>query len=245
MNDDVLFASAPYLAVCVLLVAAAYRSLNTTGPPVDTLHRPDDESPAVRTMAVACALALAALHTVLLSAPDAVLRWNRDGRRLLALESAGVLIGAVCLAGLARMIWRHRPAPAARRDTAIGNVVTVTLIGVAIVSGLMLALLYRWASSWSVVTLTPYVVSLMNGKPRVEFVARMPFLVRLHVFSTFAIVAAIPFTAAGSAALVAMRRAAAGASAPAAQMIRSRGIAAGDWTRRLVRPLVSWKDEES
>jgi nitrate reductase gamma subunit len=192
---------------------------------------------------VGASLALVVLHVVLLSAPDAVLRWNRNELRLLLLESAGFLVGAVCLIALGRRIWRHRPG--LRHGTAIGDVVMATLIGVEVVSGLMLALLYRWASSWSVVTLTPYLASLMHFNPRVELVASMPFLVRLHVFSTFAIAVAIPFTTVGATALVAIRRAVGPVAAPVTRSSQLCVAAAGEWTRRLVRPLVSWNDEGS
>ena len=244
MNDDLLFASAPYIAACAMLVAAAHRFLAPSDQAVDRLRRPDNGAPVVRMVAGGASLALAALHAVLLSAPEAVLGWNSNGRRRVALESAGILIGAVCLIALGRMIWRHRPS-GPDHGTAIGDVVMSTLLGIAIVSGLMIAILYPWASSWSVVTLTPYAISLMNVNPRVELVASMPFLVRLHVFCTFAIFVAIPFTRVGSTALVWMRRVAATAAMPVTRTSRLLGAAAGEWTRRLLRPLVSSNDERS
>jgi nitrate reductase gamma subunit len=61
------------------------------------------------------------------------------------------------------------------------------------VSGVAIALVYRWASSWSVVTLTPYVLSLPSAHPRVDLVASTPFLVRLHVLGAFASIALMPF----------------------------------------------------
>jgi len=243
MNDDVLFASAPYIAACALLAGAAYRSLALSDEAVDRLPRPHAGSRVVRTIAGCASLALLALHLVLLSAPDAVLRWNRDERRLLLLEIAGFLVGVVCLVTLGRMIRRHKSGLC--HGTAIGGVAMSTLIGIEIVSGLMLALLYRWASSWSVVTLTPYAVSLMNFNPRVELVASMPFLVRLHVFCAFTTLVAIPFTTVGSTAVVAVRRAARTVAGPVTRTSRLVGAAAGDWTKRRVRPLVGWNDEGS
>jgi nitrate reductase gamma subunit len=245
MNDDVLFASAPYIAACALLAGAAYRCLALSDPAVDRLPRPQAGSRVVRTIAGCASLALLALHLVLLFAPDAVLRWNRDERRLLLLEIAGFLVGAVCLVTLGRMIRCHRSASGPCHGTAIGGIAMSTLIGIEIVSGLMLALLYRWASSWSVVTLTPYAVSLMNFNPRVELVANMPFLVRLHVFCAFTTLVAIPFTTVGSTAVVAVRRAARTAAAPVTRASRLVGAAAGEWTKRRVRPLVGWNDEGS
>jgi len=42
--------------------------------------------------------------------------------------------------------------------------------------------------------LTPYIGSLLRGEPAVDLVGQMPFVVRLHVFSVFAMLAVVPFT---------------------------------------------------
>jgi len=62
------------------------------------------------------------------------------------------------------------------------------------VSGLAIAVVYRWASTWSAATLTPYVLSIPAGAPRKEYVEALPFLVQLHVFTAPAALAAAPFT---------------------------------------------------
>ena len=67
MNDDVLFASAPYVAACALLIAAAYRALALSDGALDLGRRPDDGSPVGRTIAGGAFLALLVLHIVLLS----------------------------------------------------------------------------------------------------------------------------------------------------------------------------------
>jgi len=246
MNDDALFASAPYIAACAMPVAAVwFLARSDWAIAVERRQPGGDGVAAVGIIVRGASLALVALHILLLSAPDVVLGWNRDERRLLTLESAGLVVGAVCLIALVGSIWRQRRVSDRGDDTPIGDVVMLTLVGIEMVSGLTLALLYRWASSWSAVTLTPYVVSLVHLNPRVELVASLPFLVRLHVFSTFAIAVAIPFTTVGAAVLAAVRRVAAPAAAPVARASHVLVAAAGERTRRLVRPLVSSNDERS
>jgi nitrate reductase gamma subunit len=44
--------------------------------------------------------------------------------------------------------------------------------------------------------LTPDLWSLGKGEPAIELVEQMPFLIRLHVFSWFAVIAVVPFTSA-------------------------------------------------
>jgi len=245
MNDDLLFSAAPYVAALAWLVATTYRSvagLLERSPQSD--RHVDPASPFLHKIVGGSALALIALHLALLVAPAAILGWNVSEPRLLLLEAAGLIAGAMCLIGLGRRIWR-RVVSGSGHVPSISDGILTTLIGMEIVSGLMLALFYRWASSWSVVTLSPYAVSLIHFNPRVELVAGMPLLVRLHVFCTFAMLVAMPFTTVGSMAVVAVRCAAATTAAPVTRTCRLFGAAAGEWTRRRVRPLVSWDDDGS
>src|SRR5262249_14024687 len=82
----------------------------------------------------------------------------------------------------------------------------LALLLTGVVSGLALAALYRWGSSWSAVTLAPYVTSIAGGHPRTEFVGEMPFLVQLHVFTAFAALAVVPFTSPALAPSLIARR---------------------------------------
>src|SRR6185503_11480757 len=64
----------------------------------------------------------------------------------------------------------------------------------AVVSGLVMAVRYRWASSWSSLTLTPWVRSVLRLRPEPQLVEPLPDIVKLHVFSGIALVALLPFT---------------------------------------------------
>jgi nitrate reductase gamma subunit len=211
MNDHILFAVVPYLAVVAFVLGSAFRVSATV--PVAPAARGQGAARPCRIVA-ACAIALAVGHLVLLAAPAAVLRWNRSMDRLLLGEGAGVCLGLLCLLVLARSMRRCLTGSSARSQP-VGDVIALTLVGTAIGTGVLLAVLYRWASSWSVVTLTPYAVSVLKLVPRVELVAATPFLVRMHVFCTFAILVVLPFTTGGSLALVTVRRAVETTLAPA------------------------------
>jgi nitrate reductase gamma subunit len=78
----------------------------------------------------------------------------------------------------------------------IADCIFLSLLCTAIVSGLVTAIAYRWGSSWAASTLTPYVTSLARGTPQMPLIVEMPFLVRLHVASWFAVIALVPFTSA-------------------------------------------------
>src|SRR5262249_61245581 len=108
-----------------------------------------------------------------------------------------------------------RTTASARATLAeIADCVLLSLFCMALVSGLIVAILYRWGSSWSASTLAPYMASLAQGAPATQLIEDMPFLVRLHVLSWFAIIALVPFTSAALIAVSVIDRAAALAARP-------------------------------
>jgi len=169
----------------------------------------DRRAPAAWTTARASLLvafaAVAGEHLLLLAAPQAVLRWNGDVRRLMVLEAGGAIAGCACAAAALVALWRQLFTDRSP-DQSIGRTLHLSVASVMMVSGVAIALAYRWASSWSVVTLTPYVLSLPSTHPRVDLVASTPFLVRLHVLGAFASLALLPFGDAFAGLVARLRR---------------------------------------
>ena len=243
MSDHVLFAVVPYLAMVAFILGSVLRISATV--PVATVAPGQDAARRRRIVAV-CAIALAAGHLVLLGAPHAVLRWNRSMARLLLAEGAGICLASLCMVAVARSLWGRRAGSSTRpQPQPLGDTVACTLLGIEIGTGLSLAVLYRWASSWSVVTLTPYAVSVLKLGPRVELVAATPFLVRLHVFCTCAILVVLPFTTVGSLAFVPVQRVVRTVLAPLAPAYCSARASIVARIRRIVRVPGSLYEEES
>jgi nitrate reductase gamma subunit len=84
--------------------------------------------------------------------------------------------------------WRARPR-APHAESAV-----IALAMLVLTSGLLLAIVERWASSWAALTWPPYVTSVVGLNPDVAIVAQMPYLVRLHVASALALITVLPFT---------------------------------------------------
>jgi len=63
-----------------------------------------------------------------------------------------------------------------------------------IVIGLVVALTFRWGSSWFAAVLTPYLNSIVLFRPDATAVAAMPWLVKLHIIGAYLIFMFIPFT---------------------------------------------------
>jgi len=188
---------------------------------------------------------LAAAHALALVFPRAVLAWNRVGWRLYALEAITAAAGAVVIVLWLRALWRHvtgrdaagngaaRQRPPRMLSPAsllldLGDSVFMSLVALALASGLLLAALYRWGSSWGAVTLTPYLASIARGRPAAPLIDNLPAIARLHVGVTFAALAAFPFTRLAAAPVVALLRGAAAVARPLAAARRG----AGSWLRR-------------
>jgi nitrate reductase gamma subunit len=200
MSDRVLFAIAPYVAALVFLLGMVTRMLRDRQTATPGLAAREGERSsaaagprgAVFRAHQASATALILLfvaHVAMWIAPDALLTWNEPVTRAIAVEAAMLLLGLVAGIGLARVIAAVLRATPAR----LADVILLGVLAVAIASGLAMAARYRWASTWSAVTLTPYVRSLFTLTPELRLVA-LPYLVKLHVFSGIVLLAVVPFT---------------------------------------------------
>jgi nitrate reductase gamma subunit len=70
--------------------------------------------------------------------------------------------------------------------------VVLSLFALVVLSGLMMSGYHRWASSWSALTLAPYVASVVALDADPGLAADMPFLVRLHIVSALALITLLP-----------------------------------------------------
>lgn len=195
MHDWGLFVVLPAAAVVLALCGGLVRYIGwRRQPAADRVRAIAGETNGA---AVIWRLAIAIVllgHLLAFAFPRTVLLWNRQPVRLFLLEGTGMLASGIALVALSTVIVkRGRANPRLGARTAV-QVVAGTLMAIEVISGLAIAVLYRWGSSWSGVTLVPYLLSLLHMKPAVELVAGMPFLVRLHVVCAFALLAIVPFT---------------------------------------------------
>jgi len=201
LPSELLFLAFPYAALLILIVGLGIRHAMARRQP-DSMRVATTEAWRLFRGTLAWRIGLAATaaaHVVGLVLPRAILVWNGMPIRLYLLEGSGFLFGGIALVGLVQIMWHHvgrniSATPA--RLPEVADYAFLSLFCVAIVSGLVSAVLYRWGSSWAVATLAPYMASLVRGAPATALVEQMPFLVRLHVFSLFALMALLPFTSA-------------------------------------------------
>ena len=201
LPTEVLFQIFPYVALAILILGLGLRHALARRQPEAIRPAAGSAWQLFRgTLAWRTGLAItAALHMVCLLAPSAVRGWNGTPLRLYLLEGTGFVFGAVLLIGLVQLMVRHISRSVASHQPRVPEVADyalLSLLAIATLSGLTIAVMYRWGSSWEAGTLTPYLWSLLRGAPATGLVQQMPFLVRLHVFTWFAVLAVMPFTSA-------------------------------------------------
>lgn len=74
------------------------------------------------------------------------------------------------------------------------DVAVLAVILVQVVTGLWIALGYRWGSFWGTAVFVPYIRSLITLSPRPELVEMLPIVLKAHVLSFFVFMALFPFT---------------------------------------------------
>jgi nitrate reductase gamma subunit len=191
MRDALLFGLAPYLAAALLLGVPAWR-LRSRARRAALPELCRDSAELYRGSALwRWGLGLLLLgHTVPFLVPRLVLRWNLSPVRLLVLEAAGIAVGFAALEGLARLIrTRGRAGGIPPADALL-----LATLAVAMGSGLAVAVLHRWGSAWSSLSLLPWLRSLLTLQPDVSLVAPLPPVVRLHLLAGILAVAVLPFT---------------------------------------------------
>ena len=191
MSNHLLFAVGPYLAVSLLLAGVLLGVV-----------RPANIAPRARMRGAAAVAASALLllmaHLAGFARPQWALLWNRVALRLYFLEATLFVIGLIAFAGCVAALVRHVRS-SEHTLAAFADCAAAALLATATASGLAVAGVYRWASTWGVAVVSPYVVSLLRGAPRETVFDSMPFALRLHVLSAFAILAVLPLTTVGRA----------------------------------------------
>ena len=133
-------------------------------------------------------------HLAALIIPRSFELWNSVPLQLLLLEITGMALGLWALFGIVVLIARRIQVPRIRSVTTTMDAVVLGVILAQIVTGLLIAIGYRWGSFWGTSVFVPYVRSLLTFSPRPELVAALPVILKLHVLSFFVFVVIFPFS---------------------------------------------------
>lgn len=133
-------------------------------------------------------------HVIGFLVPAGVLAWNASPLRLVVLEATALAGGLLALGGFIAVIVRRLRVPAIRGATHTIDWIVYALLVWQLASGLAVALLYPWGSSWYAAAATPYLRSLVTLQPDVALVASMPILARTHIAGTWLLVALFAYS---------------------------------------------------
>lgn len=139
-------------------------------------------------------LVVTAGHLVALFVPRSILAWNSHPLRLYILEVSALACGLLTLIGLGGIVWRRFTASKVRRITTTTDWVIYGILLLQVASGVGIALLHPWGSSWFATNLSPYLWSIFTLAPDVSYIAAMPVLVKFHIAFAFVTVGFFPFT---------------------------------------------------
>jgi nitrate reductase gamma subunit len=114
--------------------------------------------------------------------------------RLWSGELLVLAFAVLTVIGLVNLIWRRATHRLARRVTTIGDWVVYLLLFVQVGSGIAVATLHGWGSSWFATSLSPWLWSLLKLSPEIAFVAPLPWLVKVHLVNAFLLIGFFPFT---------------------------------------------------
>ncbi len=133
-------------------------------------------------------------HFVAFLIPQQILAFNSVPARLVLLEVTGLAMALLALVGLVLLIYRRLNNKRIQAVTTTSDYVVLVVLLVQVISGIMIAVGYRWGSNWFASSMVPYLRSLFLLKPNIGFIASMPWVVKIHILNAFVFIMLIPFT---------------------------------------------------
>ena len=133
-------------------------------------------------------------HLVGFLFPSTLIAWNGMPVRLLVLEVTALIFSFSALLGVILLIYRRINNKRISILTSKADILVYIVIFIQVVTGIWIALFFRWGSSWYASTMVPYLKSILFLSPDIDALVQMPFMVKAHVISAFTLVGLIPFT---------------------------------------------------
>ena len=108
--------------------------------------------------------------------------------------SKGAIPYDLAMVGLVILLWRRLSAKRLRVISTPMDFVVLILLLVSVISGVLVATLYRFGTFWFTAIFSPYLVSVLTFQPQASLVAPLPWLIKLHVTNFFILLAIFPFS---------------------------------------------------
>ncbi len=133
-------------------------------------------------------------HLLALVVPRSFELWNGEPARLYLLEATGLALGLWAGFGITVLAYRRFTNRRVRAVSTPVDHLVLAVVGVQIITGIWIAVGYRWGSFWGPSVFVPYVRSVLTFDAKPEYVDPLPFVVQLHAFTFWVFLAVFPFT---------------------------------------------------
>lgn len=196
MNDIVLFAVFPYLALVVAVWGGIYRwrhdrfSYSSLSSELLEKRQLFWGSEPWHYGIVVVLLA----HLVAFLVPGVWSRVIAAPATLYTFEVVGFAFALAALVGLCVLIVRRLVQQRIRSVTSVMDWVLLIVLLVQVALGFWVSLFYRWGADWFVHTSVPWLQSLVLLDPQVQYVSSLPWIVKLHILNGFLVIALFPLS---------------------------------------------------
>lgn len=196
MVDIVLFAVFPYVAVILLVVVSIqrYRSRSFT---FSSLSSQFLESRRLFWGSVPFHIGIIGIllgHLIGFLIPRQVMLWNAQPLRLFVLEGTALVFGLMALVGLVALVWRRLANRRLHGVSSFADKALHVILLTSIVTGLWIAIGFRWGSAWYTQVAAPYLWSIFTFQPDIEGIVALPLVVKIHILTAWALIAIFSFT---------------------------------------------------
>jgi nitrate reductase gamma subunit len=139
-------------------------------------------------------LVVLAGHVFAFLLPRTLLAWNGVPWRLYVLESAAFAFGLLTLFGLVNVIVRRASDRKTRKVTTASDWIIYALLAVQATTGVLVAYLHGWGSSWFAAAISPWLWSLVKLSPDAGALSTLPLLAKIHIVNAWLLIGFFPFT---------------------------------------------------
>lgn len=133
-------------------------------------------------------------HVIAFMFPRQLLAWNGHPIRLYILEISALIFGLLTLLGLIGTLIRRLAYSKVRVVTSTSDIILHVMLLIQVVSGIYIAVMHSWGSSWFAASASPYLWSVITLDPDITYVLAMPFAVKLHIVNACLVIGFFPFT---------------------------------------------------
>jgi nitrate reductase gamma subunit len=139
-------------------------------------------------------LLILAAHVAPLIAPHWWQSLLGEPTRLYILEVTGYGLAFLAAFGLAVLILRRLLHEGLLKLTSNADWLLLVVLGFQVATGIWVAVGYRWGGAWYSDTAVPWLRSLFTLQPDIDTIVAMPWPVKLHAVTGFALLVLLPYT---------------------------------------------------